>query len=179
MANASDRKVIGKYRYAQPRRVRFSTATGTRETTCLTDVVRDMLSSRIASRKDPEAGVEWNASELARQLGMAVSTLHGLTNGDREPNLQHLERLCALANSTVLEVFFATSTFVTSEVRAQIENGENPFAELRLRGNLEDEQIERIGRVVERAAVTDNVEWLIALIEKAGEALEQIQKRTI
>lgn len=178
MAGATDRKIIGRYRYQEPRRVRFSTATGARETDCLTDVVRDMLCSRIQNEEDPETGVEWSASELARQLGMATSTLHGLTNGDREPNLQHLERLCALGKSTVLEMLWAHPNFLPPEIIEAVQRGENPFGDLRLRGNLDDEQIERIGRVVERAAVTDNVEWLIALIEKAGEALEQIQQRT-
>ncbi|NDB02679.1 MAG: endolytic transglycosylase MltG, partial [Flavobacteriaceae bacterium] len=91
-------------------------------------------------------------------------------------NLTHLERLCALANSTVLEVLFATETFVSSEVRAQIERGENPFAELRLRGNLTDSQLEQIGRVAELAAVTDNVEWLVNLIVEAGAVLAQIKR---
>lgn len=130
-----------------------------------------MLTSRIT-----ENGDGWTASELARQLGLAPSTLHGITNGDREPNLTHLERLCALANSTVLEVLFATSTFVSSEVRAQIERGENPFAELRLRANLTDSQLEQIGRVAELAAVTNNVEWLVNLIVEAGGVLAQIKR---
>ena len=176
MAGATDRKIIGRYRYHEPRKVRFSTATGPRETTCLTDVVRDLLSSRIANEEDPDTGVEWSASELARQLGMATSTLHGLTNGDREPNLGHLERLCALGRSTALEMLWAHPSYLPPEIIEAVQNGENPFGDLRLRANLEDGQIERIGRVVERAAVTGNIEWLIELIEHAGSTLAQIQK---
>ena len=172
MASTTDRKVSGRYVAGKPRTVRFSTATGTRETLCLTDLVREMMASRITGT----GGTGWTASELARQIGIAPSTLHGITNGDREPNLTHLERLCALANSTVLEVLFATTTFASTEVRAQIERGENPFAEMRLRGNLTDAQLEQVGRVAELAAVTDNVEWLVNLIVEAGAVLAQIKR---
>ena len=171
MAASSDRKVIGRYVYSAARKVRFSTATGFRETTCLTDVVRDLVRSRMESNEFTQSGVPWSASELARQLGIAPSTLHAITNGDREPNLTHLERMCALANSTVLEVLWATPDFLPQEVIDKIRAGENPFADLRLRGNLTEDQIERIGRVAERAATSGSAEWLVKVLETAAEAL--------
>ena len=171
MAASSDRKVIGRYVYSAARKVRFSTATGFRETTCLTDVVRDLVRSRMESNEFTESGVPWSASELARQIGIAPSSLHAITNGDREPNLTHLERMCALGNSTVLEVLWATPDFLPQSVIDKIRAGENPFADLRLRGNLTEDQIERIGRVAERAATSGSAEWVVKVLETAAEAL--------
>jgi len=148
MSASSDRKVIGRYVYNEARRVRFLTATGVRETTCLTDVVRDLVCSR-----------------------METNELTQITNGDREPNLTHLERMCALANSTVLEVLWATPDFLPQAIIDKIQAGENPFADLRLRGNLTEDQIERIGRVAEQAATSGNAEWLVKVLETAAEAL--------
>ena len=171
MSASSDRKVIGRYVYNVARRVRFLTATGVRETTCLTDVVRDLVRSRMETNEFTQSGVPWSASELARQIGIAPSSLHAITNGDREPNLTHLERMCALANSTVLEVLWATPDFLPQAVIEKIQAGENPFADLRLRGNLTEDQIERIGRVAEQAATSGNAEWLVKVLETAAEAL--------
>ena len=171
MSASSDRKVIGRYVYNEARRVRFLTATGVRETTCLTDVVRDLVRSRMETNEFTESGVPWSASELARQIGIAPSSLHAITNGDREPNLTHLERMCALANSTVLEVLWATPDFLPQAIIDKIQAGENPFADLRLRGNLTEDQIERIGRVAEQAATSGNAEWLVKVLETAAEAL--------
>ena len=171
MAAASDRKVIGRYSHSQARNVRFLTARGVRETTCLTDIVRELMCSRMERNEFTGSGVPWSASELSRQLGIAPSSLHAITNGDREPNLTHLERICALANSTVLEVLWATPDFLPQSVIDKVQAGENPFADLRLRGNLTEDQIERIGRVAERAATSGNAEWIVKVLETAAEAL--------
>ena len=169
MAKQTDRQISGRYRSNRPRKVRFSTQSGTRETTCLTDVVRDLISRRVS-----EASTEWNASDLARQMGLAASSLHAVMSGTRDPNLTHLERLAALGRSTALEVLYLHPGYLSDDLIEQVQNGENPFADLRLRGNLNPEQIERIGRVFERAAVTGNAEWLVAMIEQVGVVLDQM-----
>lgn len=112
----------------------------------------------------------WNISTLAKQLNIPVSSCHGVLNGDREPNLTHLERLCALARLQLPELLMTHLSFIPQEVLEAHVAGHQPFADLRLRGNLTPDQINRLGIAVERCAGADRIEWLLQLIEAAAES---------
>jgi hypothetical protein len=173
MSKHSDRKIQSRaYARQKPRTVRFTFARETRETLCLTDVVRDLMADRS---EDQSTG--WNISTLAGQIGIPVSSCHGILIGDREPNLTHLERLCALGRTSLPETLLTHVAFMTPELLERAVSSEYPFADLRLRGNLTGEQIERIGTAVERCAAQDRTEWLVRLIETAADAMTDTQRQ--
>ena len=149
---------------------------GAVETDLLSDVVRDLFNGRISY-----GATNWNTSTFAEQSGIATSTLHAILSGDREPNLTHIERLCVLGRLNVIDMFRTHPRLLPESILEDHAAGNYPFAELRLRPNLSGEQLERIGRVVERAAGTGQSEWLVSAIEKLGEAIavaQEAQNRT-
>jgi hypothetical protein len=173
MAKPTDRKLQApNFTRHKPRRVSFSFSRDTRETTCLTDVVRDLMADRA---EDSSTG--WNTSTLATQIGIPISSCHGILNGDREPNLTHLERLCALGRMSLPETLLTHTTYMPSGMLEFVNSPEKPFTELRLRGNLTGGQIERVGQAVERCAGADRTEWLVRLIETAADTMTDAQKR--
>ena len=167
MSKASDRKVAGKrYTYGEPRKVSYLLPGGRSETDSLTDVVRDLYNGRINYGDS-----EWNTSTFAERSGIASSTLHAILSGERDPNLTHLERICAVGRINAIDILRTHPKLLPESILEDHAAGNYPFAELRLRPNLSGEQLERIGKVVERAAGTGQTEWLVAIIEKIGEAL--------
>jgi hypothetical protein len=174
MSKHSDRKIQSRaYKRRQPRTVRFTFARETRETLCLTDVVRDLMADR-----SEDSSTNWRMSTLAKQIGIPVSSCHAILNGDREPNLTHLERLCALGRTSLPELLGTHPGFASDGIMNQYLEGEFPFAELRLRGNLTGDQIERLGIAVERCVGVDRTEWLIRAIEAISEGHNDSQRET-
>ena len=141
------------------------------ETDCLSDAVRDLYNGRI-----DHGDAEWNTSTFAEQSGIASSTLHAILTGEREPNLTHLERVCALGGINVIDMFRTHPAMLPESILEDHAAGNYPYAELRFRPNLTGEQLERIGRVVERAAGTGQSEWLVSAIETLGEAISVAQE---
>lgn len=173
MSKPSDRKVIGRYAAGKPRKVRFSGQSGPMETDCLTDIVRDLLAIRVNTTviDGKRARVEWTPSDLARELGMPLSTLSAILNGDREPSLHHLERIAARAKCSVLEVILMHSNFIPQSIVDDYRAGLNPLADLRYRANLSDEQRERVGLALEKVSAAQKTQELVDIVETFADAV--------
>ena len=164
----SERKVLGKYKRNEPRTVRFGPPDDDRTTICISDVLRDIMLSVIESDD-----MNWSRAEYARQLRMAQSTLNAICSGTREANLEVLERLAALQRQDPMSVFLVHPALGASHFKKALEAGENPWGDLRIRGNTTSEQRERIGLALEACTAANAVERLVELIEVFGESMRE------
>jgi len=164
----AERKVLGKFKRGQPRTVRFGPFGDDRTTVCVADVLRDILTGVLESEQ-----INWSRAEYARQLRMPQSTLNAIVGGTRDANLEVLERLAALGRQEPLDVFLLHPIFAESRFKEALDAGENPWGDLRIRGNTTDDQRERIGLALEAAAAADAVDRLVELIEVFGETMRE------
>ena len=164
----SERKVVGKWERNKPRTVRFGPPGDDRTTLCLADMCRDIMLNVLESED-----IGWSRAEYARQLRMAQSTLTAIVSGNRDANLEVLERLAALGRQEPVDVFLLHPAFAQSRFKEALEAGENPWGDLRIRGNTTSDQRERIGRALEACAAADGVERLIEIIEVFGETMRE------
>ncbi len=164
----AERKVVGKFEPGKPRTVRFGPPGDERTTVCVADILRDILLGVLESEQ-----VGWSRAEYARQLRMAQSTLNAIVTGAREANLEVLERLAALGRQSTLDVFLLHPLFAESAFKEALDAGENPWGDLRIRGNTTDDQRERIGIALEACAAADAVDRLVELIEVFGASMRE------
>ncbi len=164
----AERKVLGKFERGKPRTVRFGPPGDDRTTLCVADVLRDILTGVLES-----AEIGWCRAEYARQLRMPQSTLNAIVSGTREANLEVLERLAALGRQEPLDVFLLHPIFAESRFKEALDAGENPWGDLRIRGNTTDDQRERIGLALEACAAADAVDRLVELIEVFGASMRE------
>ena len=164
----SERKVQGKYVRNEPRTVRFGPACDERTTVCLSDVLRDIMLQVLESED-----INWSRAEYARQLRMAQSTLNAIVSGTREANLEVLERLAALGRQEPMAVLLMHPLFAETHFAKAIKSGENPWGDLRIRGNTTSDQRERIGLALEACTAADAVERLVEIIEVFGDSMRE------
>ncbi len=162
-----ERKVLGKFVRNEPRTVRFGGPDSDRTTLCAADMLRDILANVLGSEE-----VGWTEAEYARQLRMPQTTLNAIVGGKRDANLETLERLAALGRIDVCDVFLQHAVYHETRFAADLAAGENPWADLRVRGNTTPKQRERLGLALEDAATVDGVEDLIEFVERMAAAFK-------
>ena len=72
-----------------------------------------------------------------------------------------------------MSVFLVHPEFAASYFKKAYEAGENPWGDLRIRGNTTSEQRERIGLALEACTAANAVERLVELIEVFGQSMRE------